>query len=232
MKGKIVVESFQANQHPRECMTFIQEHTRVLQVFDLANITSAKPDWAFSPSCVIVTVRDQETNSMIAGGRIQIADGKMRLPIEDAVSEFDSKIHDVIHRDMIDGGTSEICGLWSTRKAARMGLGSIFIMRSLLAISYQLEIKSIYTLCAPSTVKFVKKLGGELVTEIGDNGTFYYPKLDLIATAIKMPDNNNMSFTDPVEKSIIEQLRLNLSGEVVEEHRGNQVEVKYLLNIH
>lgn len=227
----IIVQSFQANKHPRECKTFIEEHTKVLQVFDLANITSAKPDWAFSPSTIIITVRNSETNEMIAGGRIQVADGILRLPIEDAVCDIDEKIFDFIKKERLLHGTSEVCGLWNTRKAAKIGLGSLFIMRALLAVSSQLNIKTIFTLCAPSTVKSVQKLGGIIVTEIGNEGTFYYPKLDLIATAIKIPDVNTLEFIDPEEKEIILRLRNNPLAYTDDILRKEKIEIKYSLLI-
>lgn len=228
----IVVKSFKAVDHPRECKTFIEEHTKVLQVFDLANITSANSDWAFSPSSIIVTVRDSETNQMIAGGRIQIADGVLNLPIEDAVGEMDSSIYEVVKNERLLHGTAEVCGLWNTIKAAKLGLGSVFIMRCLLAVASQLNIRSIFTLCAPSTVKSVKKLGGIVVHEIGKDGTFYYPKLDLIATAIKVPDVNSLEYINTEEKKYIQNLRSKPESKTIEVVRKNEIDILYSLVVH
>lgn len=39
-------------------------------------------------------------------------------------------------------------------------------------------------LCAPTTVKMAKSMGCDVITELGEEGRFYYPKIDLIATAM------------------------------------------------
>lgn len=226
----VILESFKADKYPRECKTFIEEHTRVLRVFDLANITSAKSDWAFSPSTIIITVRDKITGEMIAGGRIQVADGILNLPIEDAVCDMDKRIYDIINNDRSNSGTAEICGLWSTRKAAKLGIGSLFIMRSLVAVCSQLDIKSMYSLCAPTTVSSAKKIGSRIIEEIGNNGTFYYPKLDLVATAMKVPNILTLDYADIDQKDIIFDLRNNLECEKIVSLR-EETHIKYALQI-
>lgn len=227
----IIVEAFVAEKHPRECITFIKEHTKVLQVFGFTNISSVNSEWAFSSSSILVTFRNSETNEMIGGGRIQIADGKLRLPIEDAVGEFDSSIYEKINSERLEHGTGEICGLWNTRKAARLGLGSLFIIRILVAVCSQLGIKSMFCLAAPTTVDSIKKLGGIVIEEIGDNGTFFYPKLNCITTAIKIPDIHTLEHAEKEERVSIFNIRNNWESIIPTALRNNIVEMKYSLII-
>ena len=183
----ITINSFKAKLHPRECKDFIVEHTKVLQAFDITNITSATTDWAFSSSTIVITIRDSESNQMIGGGRIQVANGKLALPIETAVGEMDAQIYKVIEEHRKEG-TAEFCGLWSSRATARMGIGSAFLVRIIIAVASQVGIKSMFALCAPATVKTAVSLGFTVEEYLGDNGAFYYPKLDLVATAMKLPN--------------------------------------------
>ncbi|MDP6921786.1 MAG: hypothetical protein QGH06_02315 [Lutibacter sp.] len=222
----VTVKSFRAYQYPRECKTFIEEHTRVLERFDIANITSAKTDWAFNPHTVIVTIRNTE-NEMVGGGRIQVADGLLALPIEEAVGEMDPNIYPVIERDRQEGGTGEFCGLWNTPKAARLGIGSLFLMKTILSVCSQLDIQSLYGLCAPSTVKNVIKLGAIVQEHLGNKGTFYYPKLDLLATALKIPNVLTLEHTDPKEKAYVMRLRTQPSMIKKEILRKKETQVCY-----
>lgn len=227
----IKVKSFRADRHPRECKTFIEEHMNVLKAFGFANISSVNSDWAFSPSSFIITFRNKDSNDMIAGGRLQMADGILKLPIEEAVGEFDSSIYQTINSDRIKHGTVEICGLWNTRKAARIGMGSLFIMRVLLAVCSQLGIKSMFSLCAPTTVDSAKKIGGIVMKEIGNNGTFYYPKLNCITTAIKFPDIHTLEHAEKEERDFIFNIRNNWESIISTPLRNNMVEMEYSLII-
>ena len=189
----ITINTFKAKLHPRECKDFIVEHTKVLQVFDIANITSAKTDWAFSKSSIIITIRNAENNQMMGGGRIQVADGILPLPIEDAVGGMDANIYEVIEKHRKEG-TAEFCGLWNTRQTAKMGIGSEFLGNLIIAISSQLGIKSLFGLAAPSTVREGLKQGFIVQEDLGEKGTFYYPKINLVATVLKIPDVNNLEY--------------------------------------
>ena len=226
----IVVKSFKAQLHPRECKTFIVEHTKVLQVFDIANITSASTDWAFSPGSVIITVKDTN-NDMIAGGRIQIANGELALPIEDAVGDMDNSIYEVIKKHAKNGGTGEFCGLWNTRKAAKMGLGSYFLVSVITAVASQVNIKSLFALCAPTTIKIAKRVGFLTEEYLGEKGTFYYPKLDLVATVMKLPNILTLDHANANEKNHIFGLRKDPFQEQTEILRRQEITIQYDLII-
>jgi hypothetical protein len=226
----ITINSFKAKLHPRECKDFIVEHTKVLQAFDIANITSATTDWAFSKSSIIITIRSAEDNQMIGGGRIQMADGILPLPIETAVGKMDNQIYKVIEKHR-EEGTGEFCGLWNTRETAKMGIGSAFLGNLIIAVSNQLNIKSLFALCAPTTVKSALKQGFILQEDLGQKGTFYYPKLDLVATAVKIPNVNTLEFAQEDEKQHILDLRINPVRTRMEMPRKENLKIQYDLLI-
>jgi hypothetical protein len=53
------------------------------------------------------------------------------------------------------------------------------------------------------------RVGFKVETSLGNNGTFYYPKEDLIATAVLLNDVPVLSTADPFEKAAIMDLRKN-----------------------
>jgi hypothetical protein len=226
----IKINSFKAQLHPRECKEFIVEHTKVLQVFDIANITSATTDWAFSKSAIIITIRSAENNQMIGGGRIQLADGILPLPIEMAVGKMDNQIYQVIEAHRAEG-TAEFCGLWNTRQTAKLGIGSAFLGNLIIAVASQLNIKSLFGLAAPSTVKEGIKQGFVVQEYLGKNGTFYYPKLDLVATVVKIPDVMNLANAQNDKRAYILDLRANPVRTTIEKPRKENLEIQYDLLI-
>ena len=226
----ISINSFKAQLHPRECKDFIVEHTKVLQVFDIANITSAKTDWAFSNSCIIITIRNSANNQMIGGGRIQLASDSLPLPIETAVGAMDNRIYEVINQHRAEG-TAEFCGLWNTRQTAKLGIGSAFLGNLVIAVASQLNINSLFALCAPTTVNSAIKQGFVVQQNLGKNGTFYYPKLDLVATAVKIPNIRTIEYAQIDNRKYILDLRANPVQIRTEVPRKDQVHIQYDLLI-
>lgn len=228
----VKVEVYKAVDHFPECKEFIIGHRKVLQVFDIANITSASLEWAFSPVTHIIVIRRTDNNKLIGGARIQESDGKLSLPMEDAVLEMDPSVTGYINNLREGGGVAEICGLWNTREAAKLGIGSYFMTRVALGISTQLRVKSLVMLCAPSTVKMAQDMGSEIIMGLGDEGKFYYPKLDLVATTMVMPDIYDLSKLSEFERDNVMEFRNNRiqTTEYVGK-RGVAIEVDYNLEI-
>lgn len=134
-------------------------------------------------------------------------------------------------RKSSEEGTGELCGLWNTREVAGYGIGAFFATRVGVVIAEQLGIKSIWALCAPYTVKFAERVGCVVVKELGNNGTFYYPKIDLLATAVMMEDAWKMTTADPYEISRITDLRKNLVQTAIEIVPFGKLEVEIEYNL-
>ena len=98
-------------------------------------------------------------------------------------------------------------------------------------MSKQIGLDSLFGLCAPYTVKMAQSVGYEIEHGIGNNGTFYYPKLDLVATVLILRDLENLSAADEENKTAIMSLRENLKGVRIEELRNKKIEIHYDIEI-
>ena len=169
-------------------------------------ITSAKVKWFDDPDTYVILVESENGDKLFGGARIQVAKGGFALPIEDALTNFDKNIHGFVN-DLIPKGTGELCGLWNSREVAGLGVGSIYLGRVGVAVAMQLNINTLYALCAPATVKNCMRVGFLVDERLGDKGTFYYPKEGLVATAVLLNDVPELSTADTAEREKILELR-------------------------
>lgn len=226
----IRIRAFRAIDEPETCEKFIEGHTRVLKAFNITMITSAKAEWTEDPHTYVIVAETTETGKVLGGTRIQIASKKLPLPIETAIGKFDKSIYTVIETYSKEG-TGEFCGLWNSREIAGLGIGSTFLIRTAVCITPQLNLKTLFALCAPYSVSMALNTGFHVATFLGNNGTFYYPKEDLVATATVLPDINTLNSADPNEKLKIFLLRENLQQTRIEKGRRESFELQYDLKL-
>jgi hypothetical protein len=203
------IRTFRAPDDPVACEKFIVGHQKLLEIFGISKITSNRQDWVDDPNTVVILVEDQESKQVFGGARLQMAYGQYPLPIEIALGRYDEKIYHMVKDDQDNGGTCELCGLWNSREVAGMGIGSYILSRVGAATAAQLPVKSIFVLCAPITVRMGKRVGAVVEASLGNEGLFYYPKDDLIATAMRLRNIYDLSTADPVEQEKIQSLRAN-----------------------
>ena len=213
---KLVFRVFRATDDIESCKKYVDGHVRVLKIFGITMITSAKAEWFDDPDTYIILVQSEDGEKLYGGARVQVAGGKFPLPIETALSKFDNSIHSLV-KELAVEGTGELCGLWNSREVAGLGIGSIFLGRVGVAIATQLKLKTLFALCAPATVKNCLNVGFLIENRLGDDGTFYYPKEDLVATAVLLNDIDTLSSADPSERSKIFELRQNPELKKIEE---------------
>jgi len=228
---KLVIKAFRAIDNIESCQKYVDGHSKVLRIYGIAMITSAKVKWFDDPDTYVILVESENGEKMYGGARIQVAKGNYPLPIEDALTNFDNNIHSFVN-DMIPEGTAELCGLWNSREVAGLGVGSIFLGRVGVALAMQLKIKTLYALCAPATVANCMRVGFLVDERLGDKGTFYYPKEGLVATAVLLNDVSELSAADAEERSKIMDLRKTPVQEKTElAPRGQEIEIQYELII-
>lgn len=218
--------AFKAVDDPERCEKFIEGHRQVLESIGVKKVTSANNDWIKNPDVIVVIVESDEDEMVYGGARIHKANDRFPLPMVEAIEELDSSIKEVISKDL-DAGTGEICGLWNSRKITGLGIGAIFMSKACLALTPKLGLSSLYALFAPTTVKLGLEMGYEVLTEVGNNGTFYYPKLDLIATAMKLHDAVNLPKTKEEYRGSIFEIRENKRLIIQENYRGREVTLEY-----
>lgn len=227
----IHIRTFRAPDDPEACEKFIIGHKKLLEIFGISQITSNRQDWVDDRNTIVILVENIETKVVYGGARVQMASSKYALPIETAIGRYDPKIYDLIKDDQTRGGTCEICGLWNSREVAGMGIGSYILSRVGVAITKQLPVVSLFVLCAPITVKMGVRLGCKVEKKLGNNGLFYYPKDDLIATVMRMEDINDLSLATDLEREKILSLRATPHQQVLERGPKGEYPVIYDLVI-
>jgi len=227
----IQIRTFRAPDDYEACEKFIIGHKKLLEIFGITKITSNRQDWVDDYNTTVILVEDKETKVVYGGARLQVVSGKYPLPIEIALGKYDNGIYEIVQEDHLSGGTCELCGLWNSREVAGMGIGSYILSRVGAAIAVQLPVKSIFVLCAPITVRMGKRVGAVVEDSLGNDGLFYYPKDDLIATAMRLRNIHDLSHADTSEQEKILSLRENPHQFIMERGPKGTFEVEYNLKI-
>ncbi|WP_442590993.1 hypothetical protein ACSBL2_07150 [Pedobacter sp. AW31-3R] len=227
----IHIRTFRAPDDPEACSKFIVGHKRLLELYGITQITSNVQEWVEDYKTIVILVEDKETKFVYGGARIQLKTDRFELPISSAIGRYDAKIYDMINADDQRGGTCELCGLWNSREVAGMGIGSHVLARVGSVLSAKLPIVSLFVLCAPATVRMGKRVGCVVETSLGNNGLFYYPKEDLVATAMRLRDWNDLSNADDSEREKIISLRENMHQVIEERGPKGVYQLEYNLDI-
>jgi hypothetical protein len=229
-KPIVRLRAFRAIDDSAACARFAMGHEQVLTSIGVHKVTSSKDEWMANPAAFVIIVESIDGHKVYGGARVHVAGGSEPLPIEQATGAMDSLIFELVW-DYAQHGTGEICGLWNSREIAGYGIGSIFLTRAAVAISTQIGLKSLFALCAPYTVKMAQNVGYRIENGIGNDGTFYYPKLDLLATAMINEDIWGLDIADETDRAAIFKLRESLNLVRTEELRGKLIEIHYEIAI-
>ncbi len=227
---EVRLRAFRAIDEPETCALFIEGHTHVLTNIGVTKVSYSKNEWVNNPAAFVIVVEALNGKRVYGGARVNVSGGTEPLPIEQATGAMDQGIYALVWK-YARHGTGELCGLWNSREIAGYGVGSIFLIRAAVAISYQIGIRSLFALCAPYTVKPVEAVGMELEESVGNDGTFYYPKLDLVATTMLLKDVADLSKAHEEDKNAILKIRENLNTVRVEELRGKKITIHYEMQI-
>lgn len=220
------IRAFRAIDDIESCYRFLEGHTKILEIYGVTKVTSLNPEWVYNSGTIVVMVENEDQTKVYGGARIQMYDGSLHLPIQTAIGHYDAKIH-----DMVTKGSAEICGLWNSREVTGMGIGSIILGRVTCALIGLLPINKTFMLCAPVTVKMCTSVGCIMVKELGNNGLFYYPKDDLIATAMLIPDPQTIVHAEELERNWIFNLRKNPVVDITETTPRGPLEISFNLEI-
>lgn len=223
---EVRLRAFRAIDDPETCQLFVEGHEHVLTSIGVTKVTSSKNEWINNPGAFVMIVESLDRKKVFGGARVHVAGGSDPLPIEQATSSLDTGIFDLVWK-YAQQGTGELCGLWNSREISGYGIGCIFLVRAAVAISHQIGLQSLFALCAPYTIKPVESCGMELETSIGNDGTFYYPKLDLLATTMLLKDVATLSKGQEEDKIAIFKIREEKNVVRIEELRKKQITIHY-----
>lgn len=224
------LRAFRAIDDPESCKLFLEGHEHVLTSIGVTKVTSSKDEWTRNPAAFVLIVESLDKKNVYGGARIHVAGGTQPLPIEQATGLMDDSVFDLVWQ-YAQKGTGEICGLWNSRAIAGYGIGSIFLTRAAVAIATQIGLQSLFALCAPYTVKLAESVGYRIDFRIGNKGTFYYPKLDLLATTMLLDDLTELNYASKEHKVAIIKLRESTEQVIVEELRNKKIEIHYDIQI-
>lgn len=196
--------SLQAVEEPETCRKFIEGHRKVLEAYGITMITSNNAIWTEHKNTHVIVAESPYDGAVLGGVRLQIADTDFNLPIVDAVGKVDARIVDIVNNQ--HGRIAEACGLWNSREIAGMGV-SFFLLRAAIALAHRLRVNVLYALAAPVTVEMCENAGFEIERNLGKNGFFNYPKLGLVATAMKIDDLTNLPNATEVDRNHIFNVR-------------------------
>jgi len=224
------LRAFRAIDDPIACELFIEGHTHVLTSIGVTKVTSSRHEWTRNPAAFVIIVESLDGKKVYGGARVHVAGGSEALPIEQATIGLDSSVVNLVWK-YAQYGTGEICGLWNSREIAGYGIGSIFLTRAAVAISTQIGLTSLFALCAQYTVAMAESVGYHRETSIGNDGTFYYPKMDLVATSMVHENIDTLSTANEDDRSAILKLREGLNLVRTEVLRKKSIEIHYELKI-
>lgn len=207
------IRSFRAISDKESSLKFAEGHSRVLTSIGIKKVSSAEPDWISNPGAYCIIVESVDGGKVYGGARIQLKSDAYPLPFEEAIGKLDPKIHYVV-AEYNKKGTAELCGLWNSREVAGMGVGSTLLVRACeakagLVLANQLQIGSLFALCASYTLKMALGTDFEVERSVGDDGKFHYPKEDFIALAAVHKNLTDLATAKPDEKEAIVSLREN-----------------------
>lgn len=204
----IHLRAYKAIEEESSCMKFAYGHRKVLEEVDFGNISTNNYDWVYNPNVFVIEAVDSQTKELLGGIRVQVADGEHPLPVEEALYKQDPRISDLVKELAAKGGTSELCGLWNSRKKApNVGITRNLVIAG-IAICNQLPVTSIFTLVALHTLKIATDLGYREVNTIGNNGKFEYPNRNFTARVLTM-NPQTLDNTHPMIQRRILALRKN-----------------------
>ena len=229
-KNYVRLKAFRAIDRPDLCDKFIEGHSRVLSSVGVEKVTSNTNEWTQNPASFVVLCESQDGEKTYGGARVHAYGGSQVLPIEEATLEMDPTIVDHVKR-FAPQGTGELCGLWNSIEVAGMGIGAVYLIRCAIAILTQLGLGTCWALCSPFSARIAKNSGFLKYPDVGNDGTFYYPKIDLLATACLVEDSSKLEFGNPDEVQRIQELRKNPIQKLDETNRGRTMNVEYNLLI-
>jgi hypothetical protein len=202
--GEISIRSFRAIDDLDSCMRFREGHLGVLEAFGF-KLTSSTEEWMFDPGTHVVIIESTDRKITYGGSRLQLLGEKSELPIQSAVGE------DVPGLDqfLLDrkGPIAELCGLWNSVAVAGLGIGSVYSIRSAIALGGLLGYNEMIALCSAFTYRISHKYGFRLVESLGEAGKVFYAGANQYAHITHQPNIIDLTDSDEIERLKICEIR-------------------------
>jgi hypothetical protein len=225
---KFFFKAFRAIDDFEASMKFQEGHTRVLTDVGISSLTSSEPTWISDPDVYVLNVYDEEQD-VVAGLRVHRYNGKVRVPMIDALEDQCPEIEGIF-KATLPKGTAEICGLWGSRKVFGKGLSPYLCICSVVMVE-KMGLSNFYCFAAPYTEKMIKSMGCVLVDYIGVDGRFPYPTEKFMSAVLYNPDVHQLLHAEAFNKARMLSLMENPIQTFEESAPKGQVVISYDLSI-
>lgn len=220
--------AFRAIDEPEICKDYIRGHIKVLTDFGIDNITSNNQVWTKNPAIYCLGLLNN-SDELLGGIRIQIANGIHPLPVEDAIGNMDNRIHRIVEYNAMNGGIGELSGLWIDNRLRGLGTG-IYMVRAAIASASQLFFKTMIGICGDVTLQMFKDVGFVVEKTLGRKGTFLYPNEELIAYAVGILNAITLNNAASHDKYIMKSLRFDPLQVRTENEGKKKIKIDYNLS--
>ena len=211
--SEISIRSFRAIDDLDSCMRFREGHLGVLEAFGF-KLTSSTEEWMFDPGTHVVIIESLDRKITYGGSRIQLYGSKLELPIQSAVGEDISNLDDYLNSRK--GPVAELCGLWNSVAVAGLGIGSVYSIRSAIALGNLLGYNEMIALCSAFTYRISHKYGFRLVESLGECGKIFYEGANQYAHITHQQNLFDLPDSDEFEKLKIQEITMNPISKVDE----------------
>lgn len=202
---ELVVRAYCAPDAVGNCRRHAVTHSRVLALYGLGNITSAKQAWWQNPNTFALLLEDAKSGEPLGGVRLQRWGNGEALPLEQALAFVDSQVHAWV-ACFADRGVAELCGLWCSPKLGGFQLGLV-LTRMGVALAAQLRTHTLLALCDSTKAATNCRVGFTPDPSLACRGTFEYPRPGLRAQVLKLPNTWRLSEATPENRSAISNYR-------------------------
>lgn len=222
------VFAFRAVDEQELCDQYIDGHIKVLTDYGITNITSNNETWTKNKYIYCIGLKEIGNDSLLGGIRIQLADGKYPLPVEDAIGYLDNNIYKVVSYYANNGGVGELSGLWLDNRLKGLGFGH-YLVRAAIASSSQLNFNTMIGICAGYSLKMFNDVGFVIDQSLGKGGDFPYPNKNYIAHVVGILNAITLQSASKHDKDIMTSLRGNVIQFRNEIYSGKEVKIDYNL---
>lgn len=188
------LKAFRAVDDEVSSLHFFNGHLTVLTDYGIQNLNTARPSWLTDPNVYVINVYDK-SGAVVGGLRVHIYNGDNELPIVDALYQEEPRIKDIIDASL-PYGTTEVCGLWSSKRIFGKGLTPVVCMSSVAVVAL-LNFDQFYCFSAPYTEKMIRANGCIPNESIGDKGRFNYPTEEFVSVVLYNPSVSKLEYADP-----------------------------------
>jgi hypothetical protein len=204
--SEISIRSFRAIDDMDSCMRFREGHLGVLEAFGF-KLTSSTEEWMLDPGTHVIIIESLDRKIIYGGSRLQLLGSKLELPIQSAVGEDISNLDEYLFERK--GPVAELCGLWNSVAVAGLGIGSVYSIRSAIALGGLLGYNEMIALCSAFTYRISHKYGFRLVESLGQGGKVFYEGANQYAHITHQQNIIDLPDSDEIEKLKIVEIRSN-----------------------